>query len=75
MVTPPAYLGIPERTVDLNTGVVSAVEGSKVRIELDMPTARSPPASFGPTRGLSVEERQRPPAYAPLSTASWKFPA
>ena len=39
LVTPPAYLGIPERSVDLNTGVVSAVEGSKVRIELGMSRA------------------------------------
>ena len=36
IVTPPAYLGIAERTVDLNAGVLSAVEGSKLRIELEM---------------------------------------
>ena len=53
-VTPPAYLKIPERTMDLNTGVLSAVEGSDVRIELSMSRPLAS-ASFGPTRGLAVE--------------------
>lgn len=45
----PPYLGIPERTVDLNNGVLSAVEGSSFRILLqgNRPLAA---ASFGPTR-------------------------
>ncbi len=55
IVTPPAYLGIPERTVDLNTGVLSAVQGGKVRIELEM-TRPLASGSFGPTRGLPMEE-------------------
>lgn len=67
-LTPPAYLGIPERTVDLNTGVLSAVEGGKVRIELDMTRALAS-GTYGPTRGLGVEEdgsSPNPPAHAPL---------
>ena len=64
-LTPPAYLGIPERTLDLNTGVLTAVEGSRVRIELDM---SRPLASgrFGPTRGIAVEEGGEPPAHVPF---------
>jgi hypothetical protein len=54
-ITPPAYLKIPERTIDLNTGVLTAVEGSKVRIELAMSRPLSIGA-FGPTRRISTEE-------------------
>lgn len=48
VVVPPAYLGIPERTVDLNNGVLSAVEGSRFRVQLQ---ANRPLAFgiFGPT--------------------------
>jgi hypothetical protein len=55
IVTPPAYLGIPERTVDLNTGVLTAVEGGKVRIELAMSRTLAS-GTFGPSRGLSADE-------------------
>ena len=50
-VTPPAYLAIPEQSVDLSNGVLSAVDGSRVRIKL---TTNRPLASatFGPTRAL-----------------------
>ncbi len=34
VVTPPTYLGIPERTVNLGNGVLSAVDGSRFRIRL-----------------------------------------
>lgn len=64
-VTPPAYLGIPERTVDLNTGVLSAVEGGKVRIELTM-TRPLAAASFGPTRGLSGVEGKAATGHTPI---------
>ena len=52
VVSPPAYLGIPERTVDLATGVVSAVEGGNLRVELAMsrPLAAG---TFGPIRGFA----------------------
>ena len=55
VVTPPSYLGIPEKTLDLNTGVLSVVEGSKLRIDLttNRPLER---ASFGPTRRQVMEE-------------------
>ncbi|RYD18218.1 MAG: hypothetical protein EOP88_23395, partial [Verrucomicrobiaceae bacterium] len=43
VLMPPAYLGIPERTVDLNNGVLSAVEGSSFRIKLHA----NRPLSFG----------------------------
>lgn len=54
IITPPAYLGLQTQNADLNAGVLGAVEGSKVRIELEMnrPLAG---ASFGPTRGLQDE--------------------
>jgi hypothetical protein len=54
IVTPPEYLGIPERTVDMNSGVLSAVEGSKLRIELEM-SRNLASGAFGPTRGLAVK--------------------
>ncbi len=65
VVIPPAYLGIPEKTVDLNAGVVSAVEGSKIRIDLttNRPLAT---ASFGPTRSQTIEEpKADAPPYVP----------
>ncbi len=48
-VTPPDYLGIPDKTINLATGIASVVEGSKVAVDL---TANRPlrQASFGPTR-------------------------
>ncbi len=69
VVTPPAYLGIPEKTVDLNNGVISAVEGSKIRIDLttNRPLAS---ASFGPTRSQVIEEPKEPAeAYLPIDGA------
>ena len=69
VVTPPGYLGIPEKTVDLNTGVVSAVEGSKIRIDLTT-TRQLASATFGPTRSQVIEESKEPaPAYVPLDGA------
>jgi hypothetical protein len=66
VVTPPVYLGIPEKTVDLNTGVVSAVEGSKIRIDLTT-TRQLASATFGPTRSQVIEEPKEPvSAYVPL---------
>lgn len=65
LVTAPAYLGIPERSVDLNTGVVSAVEGSKVRIALGMSRALAS-GSYGPTRGLSTDDGKKAADHTPL---------
>ncbi len=68
-VIPPDYLQIPERTVDLNTGVLTVVEGSRVSITLrtNRPLAR---ASFGPSRGLQPVEPPVPgveiPPHEPL---------
>lgn len=47
-ITPPEYLQIPPRRVDLLTGIFSAVEGSTLSVEL---TANRPlqTAEFGPT--------------------------
>ncbi|MEO5916453.1 MAG: hypothetical protein ABIS50_19610 [Luteolibacter sp.] len=56
VINSPDYLGVPQRTVDLNTGVVSAVEGSSIRMEL---TTNRPLASatYGPTRAQVIEEK------------------
>ncbi|GAA5121459.1 hypothetical protein JIN84_00760 [Luteolibacter yonseiensis] len=56
-VTPPAYLKIPEKTVDLKSGGIPAVEGSKIRIDL---TSNRPLAGggFGPTRTQVIETPQ-----------------
>ena len=53
VVSPPEYLGIGERTQDLNTGVLSVVEGSRVRIELEMNRPLSA-GSYGPSQSLNA---------------------
>lgn len=50
-LTPPEYLQIPARNVDLMTGIVSAVEGSTVSIDLTANRSLKS-ATFGPTRIL-----------------------
>jgi hypothetical protein len=49
VVTPPAYLGIPERTVDLDNGSLGTVEGSKFRVRLTA-SRELAEGRFGPTR-------------------------
>ena len=68
VVISPEYLKIPEKTVDLNTGVVSAVEGSKIRIALttNRPLAA---ATFGPSRSQAIEEPRESAAYLPVQGA------
>ncbi|MEO5714951.1 MAG: hypothetical protein ABIT37_15840 [Luteolibacter sp.] len=65
VVTPPGYLGIPEKTFDVNTGVLSVVEGSKVRLAL---TTNRPleKATFGPTRRQVIEETKDAAKYQPI---------
>jgi len=64
IVTPPQYLGIPEHGVDLNAGVLSAVEGGRFRIELTLSRPLQNGA-FGPTRLIPLEEGKIPAAQAP----------
>jgi hypothetical protein len=66
LVTPPAYLGIAERTVDLNSGVLSVVEGAKLRIDLEMNRPLEN-GSFGPTRALAIEEGGEAPPHDPAA--------
>jgi hypothetical protein len=62
-IVPPAYLSIPERTVDLATGALSVVEGSRVEIQLQASRPlRS--AAFGPT--VSTNEAPGKP-FVPAS--------
>ncbi len=65
VLTPPAYLGIPQQTVEMNAGVVSAVEGSKVRISLGMNRAIAS-GRYGPTRGISTEDEGGSNKHAPV---------
>ncbi|MGD7652457.1 MAG: hypothetical protein ACQCXQ_04525 [Verrucomicrobiales bacterium] len=51
VVRPPEYLEIPERTVDVGSGVVSAVAGSMVGMRFDMTRALES-GGYGPTRQL-----------------------
>jgi hypothetical protein len=65
IVSPP-YLNIPPRTVNLNTGVVRMVEGSKVSIELttNRPLAT---ATFGPMRQQEIEiQKDENLSFVPL---------
>jgi len=48
-INAPEYLGIPERTVDLNTGVISLLEGSRMRVEMSATRALASGA-FGPAK-------------------------
>ncbi len=67
-VTPPAYLNIPDQTLDLSNGVLSAVQGSVVRIKLTSNRALAT-ATFGPTRPLAAGEGEAAagtPPYTPL---------
>lgn len=57
LVTPPAYLEIPEQTLDLSNGVLNAVEGSKVRIRIYTNRGLAE-ASYGPTKALLVESSE-----------------
>lgn len=74
-VVSPEYLQVPERTVDLNTGVLSAVQGSKVKITLKTNRALAS-ASYGPTRRIEsdapIEEGAKPvepKPYTPIEGA------
>ncbi len=64
-VISPGYLRIPERVVTLSTGVASAVEGSKVRLEI---VASRPleNAAFGPTLAQMADGAKDAPAYQPV---------
>ena len=69
VVISPEYLGIPEKTENLNTGIVSAVEGSQIRIALttNRPLAT---ATFGPSRSQAIEEpKESASAYLPIRGA------
>ena len=68
-VTPPAYLAIPEQTVDLSNGVLSAVEGSHVRIKLTTNRALAS-ATFGPTRALLAADAEATPGNPPAPPAA-----
>jgi hypothetical protein len=68
-LTSPAYLKIPEKTVSLNNGVLSAVEGGKIRINLTSSRALAE-ATFGPTRTQTLEETEgKTSPYLPISGA------
>ncbi len=52
IVTPPAYLGLGEQSVDCSAGVLSAVSGSKVRFVLRMDRALKS-STCGPLKTIS----------------------
>jgi len=60
-VVPPSYLGIPEKTVTLDTGVLSVVEGSSVDVQVR--TSRPlQSAHFGPTVPSNIPHDKDQPA-------------
>lgn len=66
-LTPPGYLQIPERNVDLLTGIVTAVEGSTLTIDLTANrTLKS--AAFGPMRVLPSQSQVDGEAAADVTT-------
>lgn len=67
-VVPPSYLGIPEKTVDLETGVLTVVEGSKVNVRI-VTSRPLRAASYGPTVAapfISSDKAAEPPSFSPL---------
>ncbi len=65
-VTSPAYMNLPERTVELNTGELSLVEGSKLVFEMDLSReVRS--GAFGP--GKAAGEIPAETAFEPMEGA------
>jgi hypothetical protein len=66
VVRSPEYLGVPDRTVDMATGVVSAVEGSRVRLEL---TTTRPLAAgnFGPSRAQGLDDAAEADMHVPIT--------
>jgi hypothetical protein len=72
IVKPPAYLNIPEQTLDLSNGVVNAVEGSTVQIKLTTNRALAS-GTFGPTRALLADTAE--PAAPPAPAAGEPAPA
>ena len=67
VITSPEYLGISEKTISLNSGVLSVVEGSTFRIDLSA-TRPLASASFGPTRSQTLDEtKDKAPPYVPIS--------
>ncbi len=63
-VTAPSYLHIPERSVALNAGVITAVEGSQLSVELAM-TRPLAGGSYGPTHPLTIDsDRLAPPVFS-----------
>ncbi len=64
----PSYLGIPEQQVDLSSGVVTAVEGSSVRVQLAM-NRPLVSASFGPSRSQVIDSLSSPEPATPKHTA------
>ena len=65
-IVPPSYLGIPDRTQTLDTGVLSVVESSKVdvRVRTSRPLQS---AHFGPTVAahVPVEDKAPQPPFDP----------
>lgn len=64
VVKAPAYLKIPDKTVELSTGVLGAVEGSEIKISLTTNRALAS-ASYGPLRYLDASASGELPAKAP----------
>ena len=56
LLTPPEYLQIPQRRMDLATGIVSVLEGSTIAIDLTANRALQD-ATFGPTRLVASTRR------------------
>jgi len=55
ILTPPAYLGIPERRINLFTGSLSAVQGSRIQFELNMTRPLAAASHFGPVEYKTID--------------------
>jgi hypothetical protein len=65
-IVPPAYLSISEKTVDLATGTLSVVEGSRVEIQLQASRPLKS-ARFGPTLATDAQGKPFTPSSGELT--------
>jgi len=65
-LTAPDYLQIPARKISLHTGSLSAVEGSKMQIDLQMNRPLAKTSSYGPVEYAAQEGVDKTPTQNPF---------
>ena len=66
-LTAPDYLQVPPRKINLRTGSLSTVEGSRVQIDLEMNRPLAETSSYGPIEYPTQEGLQQAPPQDPFN--------